>query len=491
VPNAFAGAGGALSEEDALLRTAHNGVGMKGSGCAALLLLTAFACRSADKPPDPAAGTTVLQGGTLINPDAEPVPNALIVIQEGRITCAGTGAACTYPAGAKTVDLTGAYVGPGLIDAHVHYSQTGWLDGRPDAATLRHQYPYDSVVRALEAHPEHFHRAALCSGVTSVFDVGGFRWTFDLARKTRSSTDAPLVVAAGPLISTIPLPPEMMDVLVVMKDDSTVRAAVRDHQRRGAEAIKVWYVQVPDSMRKHAKAMLMVAADETRKAGLRLLVHALEPPGVRDAVEAGAAVLVHDVFTGPVDRPLLEAIKRSGAIVIPTLSVLDGYSDAFQGKSPASRYPLECVDSATRRKLGTVVPDSLLDKQSAAFWRGPAKALRPIASANLKLMHQAGIPIAMGTDAGNPGTVHGPSVYSEMEAMQRAGMSAADVFASATIVAARAMALDTMIGSVEPGKRADLVVFDADPTADIRNARQVRMVIHSGVVRTRKELLPP
>jgi imidazolonepropionase-like amidohydrolase len=177
--------------------------------------------------------------------------------------------------------------------------------------------------------------------------------------------------------------------------------------------------------------------------------------------------------------------------VIPTLSVLDGYADAFQGKSPASRYPLECVDSATRRKLETVVPDSLLDKQSAAFWRGPAKALRPIASANLKLMHQAGIPIAMGTDAGNPGTVHGPSVYHEMEAMQRAGMSAADVFASATIIAARAMALDSVIGSVEPGKRADLVVFDADPTADIRNARQVRLVIHHGVVRTRGELLPP
>jgi imidazolonepropionase-like amidohydrolase len=78
-----------------------------------------------------------------------------------------------------------------------------------------------------------------------------------------------------------------------------------------------------------------------------------------------------------------------------------------------------------------------------------------------------------------------------MEEMQGAGMSAADVFASATIVAARAMALDSLIGSVEPGKRADLVIFDADPTADIRNARQVRLVIHNGVVRTRGELLPP
>src|SRR5688572_10995171 len=144
--------------------------GMKRTSRAAMLLVTAFACRSADQPADPAAGTTVLQGGTLINPGAELIANSLIVIQEGRITCAGTGAACTYPAGAKSVDLTGAYVGPGLIDAHVHYSQTGWVDGRPDAADLRQLYPYDSVIRQLEAHPEHFHRAALCSGVTSAFD---------------------------------------------------------------------------------------------------------------------------------------------------------------------------------------------------------------------------------------------------------------------------------------------------------------------------------
>ena len=463
---------------------------MKRTCLAAMLLVIAVACRSGGPPADPATATTVLQGGTLINPGVAPVPNALIVIQEGRITCAGTGAACTYPAGAKSVDLSGAYVGPGLIDAHVHYSQTGWVDGRPDAADLRHLYPYDSVVRELEAHPEHFHRAALCSGVTSVFDVGGFGWTFDLAKKTGSATDAPLVMAAGPLLSTIVLPPDMMGVLVLMKDDSTVRAAVRDHHRRGAGAIKVWYIELPDSMRKHARAMLAAAADETRKVGLRLLVHATEADRAQEAVEAGAAVLVHGVFNSPVDPVLIAAIKKSGVIVIPTISVLDGYADVYLGRPPAYRYPLECVDSATRRKLETVMPDSLL-KEGRAFWEGPkAKALRATVRSNLKRMHQAGIPLAMGTDAGNPGTAHGPSIYNEMEEMQQAGMPAADVFRSATIIAARAMALDTVIGSVEPGKRADLVVFDADPTVDIRNARKVRLVIHNGVVRTRGELLP-
>ena len=101
----------------------------------------------------------------------------------------------------------------------------------------------------------------------------------------------------------------------------------------------------------------------------------------------------------------------------------------------------------------------------------------------------AGVPIAMGTDAGNPGTAHGPSVYREMEAMQRAGLPAADVLASATIVAARAMGIADDAGSLEAGKRADLVVLDADPTTDIANARRVRLVMRNGAPYTRPELV--
>ena len=397
--------------------------------------------------------------------------------------------ACPRPAGSKAIDVGGGYVGPGLIDAHVHYMQTGWVDGRPDALDLRAQYPYDSVRQTLEAHPEHFHRANLCSGVTSVFDVGGFDWTLDLARKTRVATDAPLVVATGPLLATITVDPDLQDAMVFMKDEATARAGVRSNRDHGAAAIKVWYIEVPDSLRAHAKAMLMAAADETRKVGLRLVVHATELHSAKDAVEAGAAVLVHEVFSDTVDAPFVAAVKRAGTIVIPTLTVLDGYTDVFLGRSPAKRYPLECVDPATRRKLETILPDSLRAK-GAAFWGGPGAALRSTAAGNLRRMYTAGIPLAMGTDAGNPGTAHGPGVYAEMEAMQQAGMPAKAVFASATIVGARAMALEKEVGSVEAGKRADLVVFDADPTTDIGNARRVHFVVRNGVLYTRQDLLP-
>jgi imidazolonepropionase-like amidohydrolase len=269
-----------------------------------------------------------------------------------------------------------------------------------------------------------------------------------------------------------------------------VRRSVREHKAGGAEAIKVWYIQVPDSLHAHAKAMLMAAGDETRKAGLRLIVHATELPSAMDALEAGADVLVHDVEEGVVDAPFIKAAKRNGTVVIPTLTVLEGYADVFAGRSPGLRYPLDCVDPVTRKKLETVLPDSLR-KQGNAFWESPkAKGLMSTSMENVRRMYQAGIPIAMGTDAGNPGTAHGPSVYREMELMQQAGIPAKAVFASATIVAARAMALDREVGSIAAGKRADLVVFEADPTADIHHARRIRSVMRNGVLYPRQELLP-
>jgi imidazolonepropionase-like amidohydrolase len=436
------------------------------------------------------AALLTLRHATLINPNTSPIPDANIVVRNGLIACAGTATGCPRPAGSKEVDLAGTYVGPGLIDAHVHYSQTGWVDGRPDAVDLRGKYPYDSVVGALEQHPERFHKSNLCSGVTSVFDVGGFPWTYALARHSRDASDAPRLVAAGPLLATITVDSQMMGQFVFMRDEATVRAAVREHRAAGAEAIKVWYIQVPDSLHAHAKAMLIAAGDEARKVGLPLIVHATELPSAKDALEGGANVLVHDVEEGLVDGAFLQSAKRNGTIVIPTLTVLEGYADVFAGRSPGRRYPLDCVDPVTRHKLEAVLPDSL--RQSGdAFWHSPrADSLMSTSLENVRRLYRAGIPIAMGTDAGNPGTAHGPSVYREMELMQQAGMPARAVFASATIVAARAMGLDREVGSIAPKKRADLVVFARNPTEDIHNARQVRYVMRNGILYSHRDLLP-
>jgi len=199
---------------------------------------------------------------------------------------------------------------------------------------------------------------------------------------------------------------------------------------------------------------------------------------------------VHSVETDTVDAAFVELARRAGAVVVPTLTVREGYADVFLGRSPGARYPLDCVDGATRAKLERVLPEARRQRGVAAVRSGRWDRERRTAEENMRRLRAAGVPTAMGTDAGNPGTAHGPSVYREMEAMQRAGLSAPEVLASATIVAARTMGIAREAGSVEAGKRADLVVLDANPAADIANARRVRLVVRNGTLHPRSALMP-
>src|SRR5437870_3273607 len=437
---------------------------------------------------------TALLGATLVDPaGADPVRDAVVVMRDGRIGCAGSRAACPVPADADTVNAAGKWIIPGLIDTHVHFSQTGWVDGRPDALDLRDRYPYAQVEADLHAQPERFYRSYLCSGVTSVFDVGGYPWTLELQQRTARSTTAPRVVAAGPLLSTIDFWLNLPDQrqFIYMADDATVRAAVRAHRAWGAAAIKVWYImppQPPDTAR--MSALVHAAGDEARKVGLPLIVHATGLWEAKDAVRAGARVLVHSVWSAPVDDEFLTLVRRQGTIYVPTLTVPDGYRQVSARRFERDRQPLACVDPATRVKaLATDTVARAQRLSAAAVDERAARTPRNLAQglANLKRVHDAGIPVALGTDAGNPLTLHGASVFMELEAMKAAGLAPRDVLISATRTAAIASGLDST-GTVAAGSVADLVVLDADPLADVRNVRRIALVVRRGEIYTRREL---
>ncbi len=444
--------------------------------------------------PGAAPPATAFIGATLVDgTGAAPVRNAAVLMRDGRVACAGPRAACPVPPDADTVRAAGKWIIPGLIDTHVHFSQTGWVDGRPDALDLRDQYPYDQVEADLHARPERFFRSYLCSGVTSVFDVGGYPWTLDLQARTAHSTTAPRVLSAGPLLSTIDFWLNLPDQrqFIYMADDATVRQAVRAHKAWGAAAMKVWYImppQPPDTAR--VSALVAAAGDEARKVGLPLIVHATGLWEAKDALRAGARVLVHSVWSAPVDDEFLALARRAGTIYAPTLMVPDGYRQVAARRFEHDRQPLECVDPGTRAKAlatDSVAPakrptTAALEQRAARTAQGLAQGL-----ANLKRVHDAGIPIALGTDAGNPLTLHGASVFMELEAMQAAGLTPLEVLVAATRTGARALGLDST-GTVTAGATADLVVLDADPLADIRNVRRIALVVRRGEVYTRREL---
>ena len=450
-----------------------------------------------DTPPGTPAPPRAITGATLIDGrGGAPVPNANVILRDGKIDCAGTATQCPVPQGIDVTDGKGTWIAPGLIDSHVHFSQTGWADGRPDSIDVRPSHPYEMTEADLKANPERFGRSYVCSGVTSVWDVGGYAWTLRLHDQFENNTQVPHVVAAGPLLSTLDhwlnLAAERQ--FIVLKDADSAKSGVSYLAAQGSKAVKVWWIVSKDLPVDKSEPAVTVAGQEAHNHGLPLIVHATGLAEAKGALRAGANVLVHSVEDQPVDQEFLDLAKKNGTIVIPTLTVLDGYVRMFRGvvdrKAPAVDDPNGCVDKGTLAKVAetATLDASLVPADRMAARQGRADRFTRVTRANLKTLIDAGIPIATGTDAGNPLTLHGPAIYAEMEAMQAAGMTPMQVIVASTATASRAMGLDKQVGTIEKGKAADLVIVDGDPSRDVANFRKIRYVVRSGVVRNMADL---
>jgi imidazolonepropionase-like amidohydrolase len=276
-----------------------------------------------------------------------------------------------------------------------------------------------------------------------------------------------------------------------LKDAESAKAGVAYLASRGAKAVKVWYLVRADLPVAATEPAVLAAGAEAKKRGLPLIVHATGLAEAKVALRAGAKLLVHSVTDLPVDDEFLALAKANGTVYNPTLVVLDGYvavAKAFSTHAPvAFDDPNGCVDPSTRARLAETARLELPKSVDLGRFEKRAVPANAVAAANLKRVRDAGIPIAMGTDAGNPGTLHGPSVYAEMEAMQSAGMTPMEVLVASTKGGARAMGRDD-VGTLEKGKRADFVLVGADPLLDAANLRKVNAVVRGGAYRTQAEL---
>jgi imidazolonepropionase-like amidohydrolase len=132
--------------------------------------------------------------------------------------------------------------------------------------------------------------------------------------------------------------------------------------------------------------------------------------------------------------------------------------------------------------LAKMPKDKIPERVARLMAAPPEVKVSQVSLDNLRKVWDAGIPVAMGTDAGNIGTLHGPSVFREMALMTQAGLSPLQVLRSATVGGALAMGMQGDLGTIEPGRLADLVVLDADPLADVANLSRARYVVKGGKV---------
>lgn len=456
---------------------------------------TAFsATEEVPAPPLVLAGATIWDGT-----GSAPIEDAILVTRDGRIETVGPRATTPIPAGVDVIELAGKFIMPGLIDTHVHYSQTGWADGRPDSFDAREEFPYAGVIADLERHPERFHRAFLASGVTAVFDVGGYPWTRRLGAATENSSQAPHVVSAGPLLTTwIPeilmLPDQQQFVLVEAADEEHARATVRSHAISGSQAIKVWFiVRSADDVARNTGLMHAIA-EEARSVDLPLIVHATQLEAARLAVEAGASLLVHSVQDAPVDDDFVQKAVESGVAYCPTLIVGHGYQYLYAREVPQTvRAGLPWVHPRTRERIERTLdlpPDRRFTPQRLEALAGRNAATDELMAANLRTLQEAGVKVVLGTDAGNPLTLHGPSIFREAEAMQAAGLAPGQILVSATQQAAAALGRGDDLGILAPGRIADLIVLGEDPTLDIANLRSIEQVMRDGTLQRRETINP-
>jgi imidazolonepropionase-like amidohydrolase len=444
------------------------------------------------QPPLAFVGATTYTGEPGVK-----IADSVVVVRDGKIAAVGPRAATPVPDDCRRVDAAGKFLTPGLVDAHVHYSQTGWADGRPDARDVRAAHPYERAMAENAAHPEVYHLAFLHSGVTAVFDVGGYPWTRLLGAATERSPRAPHVAAAGALLATydpkvLVLPDQSQ--FVFPKDADEARRSVRSHHAFGSAAIKVWLIETQEHPADEWAPIVAAAGDEAEKAGLPLIVHATTLATARIAVAAGARLLVHSVENAEVDDDFVAAAKAAGTYYCPTLTVRAGYQQLYAAQlSDEVRAQLDSVHPSVKARVLATEDEQAKSKVNPRALEGMQKRIelqRKVMATNLLKLHAAGIKVAMGTDAGNPLTLHGPSAFVEMEAMQAAGMSASDVLVAATRNAAAAMGRGHDLGRVAAGCSADLLVLAEDPGKEARAFRSLVQVCRGGHLHERRDLLP-
>jgi len=409
------------------------------------------------------------------------IKNGVIIVQGDRIRDIGRRGNIKARPGVTILDASGKFAIPGLIDAHVHFDQSAGIFARPDAIDLRSVRPYAQEIAWTRERLQDTLMRYLRSGVTGVVDMGGPMWSLEFRDIANKNRDGTTVAAAGPLISTEADPELESDdsPVVVMETPEGVREIVNRIAEKKPDLIKILFIHPPGEDLDHQAALVGVAIAESHRRGIRVAAHATELETAKAALAAGADILVHSVDDRRVDAEFLAMLRTRNIIYIPTLMVTERYDAVFSNS-------VKLLD--IERKLAD--PDVVESWQELR--RIPAEKIpggipspgllgtRPMEFLNLQLLAAADMRIAVGTDAGNIGTPHGPAIHREMELMVEAGMRPFDVLVGATRTAADVMGRGSEVGTLSKGKLADLVLVSGDPVINIRNTQKIYKVMKAG-----------
>ena len=406
-----------------------------------------------------AAQTTYLHCGRILPIDGEPQSAVTIVVEGNRIARIEKGYS-TAPQGAEVIDLKDKTVLPGLIDCHVHFEFEQSRVSYNERFTLNDaDIAYRAAVYA---------QRTLRAGFTTVRDLGGRGVNISLRNAVNAGwAEGPRILTAGKALSItgghgdattgarwdlFDPPPGAEDGIADGPD--ACRTAVRTQIKRGADLIKVCATGGVLSLARdgrlphYAQDELNTIVKTARDLGVDVAAHAHGDEGMRRAVEAGVASIEHGTFMSDTTMDLM---IRHGTWYVPTLTA--GYAVSDSAKYAKGFFP-----EVVRVKALEIGP----------------KIRETVARA-----YKKGVKIAFGTDAGV--YPHGKNNL-EFVYMADAGMKNTDILRAATINAATLLRMQDKIGSLTPGKLADIVAVEGNPLDDIRAMLHVVFVMKDGKV---------
>jgi len=421
-----------------------------------VVLLLLFGVNAAAQQTPSATQVTVIRAGKLIDVDAGRVQtNQMILVRGGKIEAMGEN--LPIPSGAAMIDLSKMTVLPGLIDCHTHLADLG--DAEPLLVLQR-----TSAETAYAAIPNA--RVTLLGGFTTVRDVGVYRAFNDVAMRdaiARGYIIGPRMFVAGAYITIsegagamtglawdIPLPLDLR--YGEANSPWEVRQKIRELAHRGADHIKILSTGAVLTHGSNPKSLeftpeeLNAAVDEARNFGLRVEAHAHAAEGIKNAIRAGVASIEHATM---IDDEGIALAKEHGTYL--DMDIYDEECIQDQGKKNAT--PADFLEHD--RGLGEL------------HRRNFAKAVR------------AGVKMSFGTDAGV--CPHGINAR-QFAFMVKYGMTPMQAIQSATSNAADLLGKSDVLGSLKPGKYADIIAVFGNPLDDVRILENVKFVMKEGQI---------